>query len=264
MVECVRRTRRKISVSPGAALNYQITMTRSDAKRFGQEVPGWTPPPAPDVAVLEGAYARLERLDADRQAAMLYPAYLDADAVWDYLPYGPFSSAAQYHQWVRDAAEKDDPMFFAVQNRDTGAWEGVASYLRITPDMGTIEVGHINFSPALQGTRAATDAMFLMMQWAFEAGYRRYEWKCDALNMPSRRAAQRLGLSYEGIFRQAAVVKGRNRDTAWFAAIDAEWPALREAFSAWLSPANFDGSGRQKERLSDLTRLVRATSDPAL
>jgi hypothetical protein len=113
-------------------------------------------------------------------------------------------------------------------------------------------------------SRVFTEAMFLMMEWAFEAGYRRYEWKCDAFNLPSRRAAQRLGFSYEGIFRQATVVKGRNRDTAWFAVIDKEWPALREAYVAWLADQNFDAKGRQKERLSDLTRLVRAADDPAL
>ncbi len=158
----------------------------------------------------------------------------------------------------------DDPFFYAIRNLESGHWQGVASYLRIAPEAGSIEVGHINFSPALQRSRAATEAMFLMMQWAFEAGYRRYEWKCDARNLPSRRAAQRLGLSYEGIFRQASVVKGRNRDTAWFAAIDSEWPALKEAFTAWLSPSNFDSAGRQKERLGDLTGLVRAAGDPAL
>ena len=141
---------------------------------------------------------------------------------------------------------------------------GVASFLRISPGAGTIEVGHINMSPALQRTPAATEAMYLMMQWAFEAGYRRYEWKCNAANIPSRRAAQRLGMSYEGVFRQAAIVKGRNRDTAWFAAIDSEWPALKEAFKAWLDSSNFDVNGRQNERLSDLTRLVRPNSDPSL
>ena len=151
-----------------------------------------------------------------------------------------------------------------MRDLDTGLCGGVASYLRITPEAGSIEVGHICIAPELAQSRAFTEAMFLMMQWAFAAGYRRYEWKCDACNMPSRRAAQRLGFSYEGIFRQAGVVKGRNRDTAWFAVIDAEWPALREAFLAWLAPQNFDAAGRQKERLSDLTQLVRAGSDPAL
>ena len=216
------------------------------------------------VSVLEGRYARLEPLVAERHAALLFRSYVGHDQVWRYLPYGPFSSAAQYHRWVREMEGDDSLQFYAVRNLDSGVFEGVASYLRIAPQAGSIEVGHINFSPALQGTRAGTEALFLMMQWAFDAGYRRFEWKCNALNMGSRRAAQRLGLSYEGVFRQAAVIKGRNRDTTWFAAIDSEWPALKEAFGAWLHPSNFDAEGRQREGLSDLTRLVRVADDPAL
>lgn len=231
---------------------------------LGAEVPGWTPPPRPSGLVLQGRYAALEPLTAESHAVLLYRAYAGQDQVWDYLPYGPFSSAAQYHRWVRDVAALDDPFFYAILDRETGQWAGVASYLRITPDAGTIEVGHINYAPALQRTRAATEAMYLMMRAAFELGYRRYEWKCNALNLASRRAAQRLGLSYEGVFRQAAVVKGRNRDTAWFAAIDSEWPALKEAFEAWLAPSNFDDAGRQRESLRDLTALVRVAEDPAL
>lgn len=224
----------------------------------------WTAPPAPDGAVLEGRYARLERLDAARHAALLFREIDGHDRLWDYLGYGPFASAAQYHRWVREVAAADDPLFYAIQTRDSGVFGGVASFLRITPDMGVIELGHINLSPALQGTRAATEAFYLMMAWAFDAGYRRFEWKCDAGNMPSRRAAQRLGLSFEGVFRQHMIVKGRNRDTAWFAATDTDWPALKEAFGVWLSPGNFDASGQQRERLSDLTRLVRVSRDPAL
>jgi RimJ/RimL family protein N-acetyltransferase len=132
----------------------------------------------------------------------------------------------------------------------------VASYLRIEPASGSIEVGHINYSPLLQRTPAATEAMYLMMQRVFDLGYRRYEWKCDALNARSRAAAQRLGLSFEGVFRQATVYKGRNRDTAWYAAIDQEWPALQAAFLQWLDPANFDEDGRQRLRLADLTSPV--------
>lgn len=224
----------------------------------------WSPPPAPDGAALEGAYARLEPLSAENHAALLFRAYVGHDHVWDYMPYGPFSSASQYHRWVRDHAGKPDPFFYAIKNLETGNWEGVASYLRVSPEAGSIEVGHISLSPALQRTRAATEAMYLMMRYAFEAGYRRYEWKCNAQNLASRRAAQRFGFSYEGVFRQAAVVKGRNRDTAWFAAIDAEWPALKEAFEAWLTPTNFDDDGKQRERLGDLTGLVRVASDPVL
>jgi len=228
-------------------------------------VPHWTPPRTPDAStVLTGAHARLEPLRPERHAALLYRAYVGQDHVWDYLPYGPFSSSAQYHRWVRDTEQDPALQFYAILNMESGQYEGVASFLRISPDAGSIEVGHINFSPALQRTRAATEALYLMMAWAFDAGYRRFEWKCDALNRSSRAAAQRLGLSYEGIFRQATVVKGRNRDTAWFAAIDAEWPALKEAFGAWFAASNFDPTGAQIERLSDLTKLVRAADDPTL
>ena len=235
-----------------------------ETARLGALVPNWSVPAAPDGAVLTGRYCELAPLCAETHAALLYRTYEGGDFVWDYLPYGPFSSAAQYHRWVRDHAGKPDPFFYAIRNLETDQWEGVASYLRVAPQAGSIEVGHINYSPALQRTRAATEAMYLMMKWAFDAGYRRYEWKCNALNAGSRRAAQRLGLSYEGVFRQAAVVKGRNRDTAWFAAIDHEWPALREAFEAWLSPSNFHDDGAQIERLGDLTRLVRVAADPTL
>ncbi|MEO9572535.1 MAG: GNAT family protein [Tateyamaria sp.] len=228
-------------------------------------VPDWTPPPAPNnTLALDGEYCLLEPLVAEKHAALLYRAYVGQDHVWAYLPYGPFSSSSQYHRWMRETETDNTVEFYAIKNKETGAYEGVASYLRISPAAGSIEVGHINFSPALQQTRAATEALYLMMAWAFDAGYRRFEWKCDALNQGSRRAAQRLGLSYEGVFRQAAVVKGRNRDTAWFAAIDREWPSLKEAFRVWLDPSNFFGDGRQKERLSDLTQLVRSAEDPSL
>ena len=236
----------------------------AEGKRFGAPVGDWVVPRRPEPAVLQGQAVRLEPMAADAHAADLFRAYSGHDALWDYLPYGPFSSASGYHRFCKDTASGSDPAFYVLRDVDTGLCGGVASYLRITPEAGSIEVGHICIAPELAQSRAFTEAMFLMMQWAFAAGYRRYEWKCDACNMPSRRAAQRLGFSYEGIFRQAGVVKGRNRDTAWFAVIDAEWPALREAFLAWLAPQNFDAAGRQKERLSDLTRLVRAGSDPAL
>ncbi|MBL4928541.1 GNAT family N-acetyltransferase [Fuscibacter oryzae] len=236
----------------------------AETPRFGAAVPDWTPPARPLGEGLEGHWVRLEKLDADAHAADLHRAYTGHDALWDYMPYGPFHSAAAYHRWVKEREDSTDPLFYTVRNRETGHCGGVASYLRITPEMGSIEVGHICLSPEIARGRAWTEAMFLMMDWAFRAGYRRYEWKCDALNIPSRRAAQRLGFSYEGVFRQAAVVKGRNRDTAWFAIIDKEWPALAEAYRAWLSPSNFDAKGRQLERLSDLTQLVRAGSDPVL
>ncbi len=235
-----------------------------NARALGASLPDWTAPAKPDGSALRGRYAELAPLSAEAHAALLFRAFAGHDEDWDYMPNGPFSSASQYHRWVRDHESSTDPLFYAIRNRETEHWEGVASYLRITPDAGSIEVGFISYSPALQRTRAATETMYLMMKWAFEAGYRRYEWKCNALNAASRRAAQRLGFSFEGVFRQAAVVKGRNRDTAWFAIIDSEWPALKEAFEAWLAPTNFDSEGQQIERLGDLTRLVRVASDPTV
>ena len=236
----------------------------SDEIRLGEIVEGWTVPPRPDAPVLEGRFARLELLNADAHAAEIHRANSVDDGIWDFLGYGPYTSAAGYHRWVRDMTATDDPVFYAIKNLESGHFEGVASFLRISPEAGSIEVGHINFAKPLQRTRAATEAMFLMMQWAYEAGYRRYEWKCNALNMGSRRSAERLGFSYEGIFRQAGIAKGRNRNTAWYASIDREWPALKSAFSTWLAPQNFEADGQQKESLSDLTRLVRVVDDPAL
>ncbi len=236
----------------------------TDFLPLGDPVPGWTPPATPEGERLEGRYARLETLEAERHAALLCRAFEGHDDRWTYMPYGPFHSSAQFHRWVRETVARPGHLFYAIEDLDRGGFGGFASFLRIAPEAGSIEVGNIHFAPALAGSRAATEAMYLMMRWAFEAGYRRYEWKCNALNRASRRAAQRLGFSYEGVFRQAAVVKGRNRDTAWFACTDTDWPALQEAFAAWLAPANFDAEGRQIERLSDLTRLVRPGSDPTL
>jgi len=207
---------------------------------------------------MQGRFCRLEPLDPDRHAEALFNANAaDTDGrSWTYLAYGPFATLASYREWMSSTCLGDDPQFFAIIDLVTGQPAGVASYLRIAPASGSIEVGHIHYSSSLARQPAATEAMFLMMQRAFELGYRRYEWKCDSLNAASRAAAQRLGLSFEGIFRQATVYKGRNRDTAWYAAIDSEWPRLRSAFLAWLAPANFDSSGQQKTHLSDLTQPI--------
>ena len=204
---------------------------------------------------MAGRFCTVERLDPDRHAADLFSANrLDTEGrIWTYLPYGPFESFETFREWMISYCLNNDPLFHAVIDNVTGNAVGVASYLRIEPANGSIEVGHINNSPLLQRTPAATEAMFLMMKQAFELGYRRYEWKCDSLNAKSRAAAQRLGLSFEGIFRQAAIYKGRSRDTAWYAAIDREWPALEAAFMRWLEPANFDERGLQRMRLTDLT-----------
>ncbi len=230
----------------------------------GPLVPDWTPPAAPEPMVLEGRYCRLEPLVAEKHAALLFNAFVEQDHLFDYLPTGPFHSAAQYHRWVKEATADQNNLFFVVFDHSKQAYLGVLSFLRIAPAAGSIEVGNINFSHAMQRSPTSTEAIYLTMKWAFEAGYRRFEWKCNALNKPSRQAAQRLGFSFEGVFRQAMVVKGRNRDTAWFAMIDSEWPALKEAYRVWLDPANFDQNAQQRERLRDLTGLVRAANDPTL
>ena len=229
----------------------------------GFAVPGWKPPQFPPREAMEGRFCRLEPLDPDIHAASLYAANaLDAEGrMWTYLSYGPFDSFESYRAWMEGSCLGSDPLFFAIVDRATMKAVGTASYVRIDPRSGSIEVGHLAYSPLLQRTPAATEAMYLMMERAFALGYRRYEWKCNALNAPSRAAAQRLGLSFEGVFRQAAVFKGRNRDTAWYAAIDKEWPALRDAFLRWLGPDNFDDQGRQKIRLSALTRSILKQRD---
>ena len=228
---------------------------------IGFTVDGWDPPPLPTREPMEGGYCQLMLLDSETHAEDLFDAFAkDAkNDDWVYLPYGPFDSPSALKAWLEEIARKSDPLFYTVMDRQEKA-VGVASYLRITPASGSIEVGHIHFSPQLQATPAATEAMYLMMRHAFALGYRRYEWKCDALNQRSRRAALRLGLSFEGVFRQATVYKGRNRDTAWYATIDLEWPKLKTAFEAWLDPANFDDSGQQKQSLSDLTAPILVAS----
>lgn len=232
---------------------------RHDTNNLGQPVgfaiANWTPVPLLQGATMEGRFCRLERLDPDLHAAPLYAANtLDAEGrMWTYLPYGPFATLAQYRAWMDRSCRGNDPLFFAIIDKTTNGPVGVASYKLIDPDNGSVEVGHLAYSPLLQRTPVATEAMFLMMERAFSLGYRRYKWCCNALNASSAAAAQRLGLSFEGVFRQAAIVKGRSRDTAWYAAIDTEWPALQAAFLRWLSPDNFDEQGRQKIRLSALT-----------
>lgn len=232
--------------------------TNSLGQPIGFAVPEWTPAARPVHKILVGRFRRLEPLDAASHAADLFAANaLDAEGRnWTYLPYGPFDTLAPYRSWVEQFSSTFDPLFFAIVSNETGKAVGVASYLRIDPANGSIEVGHLNFSPLMQKTPIATEVMWLMMREAFSLGFRRYEWKCNALNQPSRSAAQRLGLSFEGVFRQAAINKGRNRDTAWYAAIDSEWPALDAAFQKWLSPANFDSEGRQLVSLSELTAPV--------
>ncbi len=221
---------------------------------IGFPVLHWEAPPIPPREPMQGRYCRLEPLSPSHAKELFEANAHDKEGRnWTYLFNGPFETFEGYQTWLIEASRSNDPLFFAVLDKH-GKAIGIASYLRIAPSAGSIEVGNINFSPLLQKTPAASEAMYLMMKRAFELGYRRYEWKCDALNAPSRQAAQRLGFSFEGIFRQALVYKGRNRDTAWYAVIDQEWPALEKAFQTWLDPANFDENGRQHLRLSDLNQ----------
>ena len=222
---------------------------------IGFPLPDWRPRLPPPRSAMNGRFCRVEPLDPSRHAQELFAANRAGsdDRNWTYLPYGPFERLEDYRAWLDQAAAKSDPLFHAIIAAATGRAVGVASYMRIDPPAGVIEVGGINYSPLLQRKPAATEAMYLMMRRAFdELGYRRYEWKCDALNAASRAAAERLGFRFEGIFRQATIYKGRNRDTAWFSILDREWPALKRRFERWLDPGNFDAAGRQRKSLSDL------------
>ena len=227
----------------------------NDDKTLGEIVTNWSPPPTPPRLIMHGKYCRIEPLDVAKHGADLYQANREdeADAIWTYLPYGPFETLTEYQNWLTESCTGDDPMFFAIVNAKTNRATGVASYLRINPTAGSIEVGHINYAPTMQRTPAATEAMYLLMKNVFELGYRRYEWKCNTLNHRSKTAAKRLGFTYEGTFRQMMITKNRNRDSAWFSVIDKEWNAIKTAFETWLADDNFDNDGKQRVSLSSLT-----------
>ena len=215
-----------------------------------------TPPkPArpPDRIVLSGRTVRLEPLEAERHGDDLFAASQGADATWTYLPYGPFAGRSEFTSWLTQRAPLDDPLTFAIVDQASGAARGLASLMSIVPEHGVIEIGHIWLSPSLQRTRQATEAIYVMARYAFDdLGNRRLEWKCDSLNEGSRRAAERFGFVFEGIFRNHRIVKGRNRDTAWYSITDEEWPSRKAAFEAWLAPDNFDADGRQRKSLAEL------------
>lgn len=235
-------------------------MTRRNewGQPIGPEVPGFQPPEPPPRRSLSGTYVELAPLDPERHGAELYAAHAGLPGShWTYLPYGPFEGAASYRRWLEESCLGDDPLFFTLIDRPSGKVAGLAAYLRIQRGVGCIEIGHLSFTPVVARRPGATEAMTLMLQRAFELGYRRYEWKCDALNAPSRAAAARIGFHFEGIFRQATLYKGRSRDTAWFSIVDHEWPEVERAHRAWLAPENFDASGVQRSRLSALTRGLR-------
>ncbi|PLC43157.1 GNAT family N-acetyltransferase [Ralstonia pickettii] len=232
-----------------------MTTLNAYQQPIGAPLPGWTPRPLPPHTPLAGRYCRLEPLDAARHADALFDAFSQAqdDRVWTYMVEGPFADIAAHRAYIDRIAAKRDPLQYAVIDARTDRPVGTLALMRITPDHGVIEVGAVTFSPLLQRTPASTEAQFLLMKHVFEdLGYRRYEWKCDSLNAPSRQTAQRLGFQFEGIFRQAVVYKGRSRDTAWFSIIDADWPQVRAAFEQWLSPENFDEDGRQRASLAAL------------
>ncbi|HEY4407271.1 MAG TPA: GNAT family protein [Xanthobacteraceae bacterium] len=209
------------------------------------------PARAPQAVVLEGRFGRVEKLEPSRHHADLWAGLAGQDQIWTYLPYGPFADATAFEQWLVTRAATTDPFSYAVIDR-TGRALGIVTLMSVRPDMRVIEVGHILLSPALQRTPLATEAQYLIASYVFETlGYRRYEWKCNVQNAASRRAAERFGFSFEGVFRQHMIVKGRNRDTAWYAMLDSDWPSRKAAFERWLAPENFDAEGRQKARLSE-------------
>ncbi len=216
-----------------------------------------TPARPPGPGVLQGRFGCLEKLDASRHAADLWANVAGHDELWSYMAYGPFADAGAFKSWIAERAALDDPYSYAVVD-SAGHAVGIITLMEIRPTVRVIETGNILYSPSLQRTPLATEAQFLLARYAFDTlGYRRYEWKCNALNAPSRRAAERFGFTFEGIFRNHVIVKGRNRDTAWFSMIDSEWPAIKRAFERWLVPENFDVGGGQKTSLAAL----RATAN---
>jgi len=222
---------------------------------IGEALPDWSPAAFPKVPLMQGRFCDLELIDAARHAEQLFGAFAeDTDGrMWTYMANGPFETEAEVRGWLETAETLGDQVYYAVVDKATGRAVGIATYLRIQPQHGVVEVGAISYAPCLQKTPAATEAMYLMMRQVFEVwGYRRYEWKCDDLNAASKRAAERLGFSYDGLFRQAIIYKGRNRDTAWYSILDKDWPRIKAALEAWLDPANFDEAGTQKRRLEDL------------
>ena len=207
----------------------------------------------PQRLPLAGESVLLEPLDPRLHGDALFASAQGADETWYYLPYGPFASRAEFLAWLEQHAATTDPLAFAIIDREVGAARGIATFMSIVPEHGVIEIGHIWLSPRLQRTRQATEAIYVMSRHAFDdLGNRRLEWKCDAANEVSRRAAERFGFTFEGVFRQHRIVKGRNRDTAWYSIMDGEWPSRRAAYEAWLSPGNFDTTGRQLRSLSEI------------
>ncbi len=208
------------------------------------------PAQRPGPVVLEGRFGRVEKLDAKSHTEGLWDAVRSDATLWTYLGYGPFADAAEFATWVPERDKLDDPYSYAIVDGSTNRAVGIATLMEIRPAMRVIEVGNILYGSPLQRTPLATEAQYLLARYAFETlGYRRYEWKCNSHNAPSQRAAERFGFSYEGLFRQHMIIKGRSRDTSWYSMLDSEWPARRAVFERWLAPDNFDAQGRQKQSL---------------
>ena len=222
---------------------------------IGDALDDWKTALYPPNNLFEGRYCRIEPINIEKHASDLYTAYSQDkdDRMWTYMTYGPFRTVDSVENWLDSASQTKDPLFFTLVEKKSGKAIGLASYMRIKPEHGVIEVGGISFSPLLQKTVIATETMYLMMKRAFEElGYRRYEWKCDSLNAASCRAALRFGFAFDGIFKQHIIYRGRNRDTAWYSILDSDWPGLRTAYEKWLDPENFDSNGQQKLKLADL------------
>lgn len=220
----------------------------------GDSLSDWTPRSAPQRVRIQGRYAIVEPLVVSDHVNSLWEKFESApDELWTYLSVGPFSDKRNYEEYLSQASVTADPLHFAICDAESGKALGTFALMRQDAVHGVVEMGWVTYSPQLQGTRIATEAQFLMMTYVFdELGYRRYEWKCDSLNEPSRKAAQRLGFTYEGCFRNATVYKQRSRDTDWFSIIDSDWPDIRQAFNRWLQPENFDEKGQQIHSLSEL------------
>lgn len=233
------------------------------AREVGPVIADWQAPPAPGPARIEGRFVSLERLVPDRHAPSIHAAAQGQDWLWDYMGNGPYASEADLAQWMREVAGQGDPFFYAFCPAG-GPALGYGSLMRIDRANGVVEIGNIMITPPMQRSTAASEAIMLLVGWAFDQGYRRVEWKCNALNLPSRRAAGRYGFSYEGLFRNHMIVKGRNRDTAWYAITLADWPGIRAGWDAWLAPDNIgpDGQQRQRLRLPDPVSPTPA-ADPA-
>jgi RimJ/RimL family protein N-acetyltransferase len=229
-----RRERETMSVEQPIGVEVEITAARR-----------------PGAVVLNGRHAILEKLDAERHGPAFWEAVRHDDSLWTYMGYGPFAGESAFMDWMVERAAVADPFAYAVIDRASGLATGSVTLMEIRPGARVIEMGSIVYSPLLQRTPAATEAQYLAASYVFDTlGYRRYEWKCNALNAPSRRAALRLGFTFEGIFRQHMIVKGRNRDTAWYSMLDSEWPARKRAFERWLDASNFDADGRQRVSLA--------------